>query len=278
MKRRTQTLFLSLLLYTFCLLISFVPQISATDTDYDALYREGAGPTIDGNISSSEWRGSKSYELTFQYSGEGTIKAVLYLLHNGSALFLGLNMTILDATNDNNDSMIIYIDENNNGNLDNQINRTGEEGIRLMRDGNYIDLSYNGSKWIDDESVSGTKGPSYGATNGVNGWEFYFPTGTNNSDFNEDLPSKVLDSAKKIGINIEYYNDTGGSNKYDSCTTLTNGTENLTAANWDNLICGALESPTNYQGIWIFIIIAMIIPLAVVLYILIWMIRKEKTY
>ena len=287
MKYRMRIFALIFLFCTYFTVINFIPPICATATDYEASYRSGALPTIDGTISSSEWSNITPYELTFQYNvtGNSTITVELFLLHDGTALFIGLNMTVLDNGSDPTDAFFIYFDENHDEECDGETTDPKEEGLMLRRDGNYTDLSFNGSEWIDDESVNDTKGPGIGATNMVGQWEFKFistynPTtrkSYNSSDFDVDLPSYTIERAAEFGFNIEYYD--ADLNRTDSCTTATNGTERVNATHWDDLICAALpEATPNLTAIWTFIIIAMIIPLGIVLYLYVWMIRKKKTY
>lgn len=254
------------------MLINFIPSVSATGTDYDAPYRSGAGPTIDGNITSAEWSNITPYALTFQFNDTGNreIKADLYLLHNGSAVFIGINVTTGETNKT--DAIIIYFDEDHNEQLTGT--EPSEEGLKLLRNGTYSDLCYNDTKWFNDVDLGLTQGPSFGATDNDTIWEFIFPTTSADADFDVDLPSVTIERALEIGINIEYYN--ADLDMYDSCTTTANRTERMNADLWDDLVCGSLpEPPPNLNAIWIYIIIAMILPIAVVLYLLQWLIRKE---
>ena len=250
--------------------IILIPSNVATDTEYDAPYQPGTGPTIDGTINSAEWANSTPVELIFQFDeGDPTIRVDFYALHNGTALFIGLNITLADTGLNDSDAFIIYFDENHNG----QLNATGsdpnEEGLQVLRNTTVIDLCYNESKWKSDEL-----GLSTGATNGIGEWEFVFIYSTNKSDFNVNLPSNVLEPEKTIGIDIEYYN--ADVNMTDSCTTAANTTRSLNPEDWDDLVCGRLPEPTpNLDAIWAYIIIAMIIPAGVIFVLFIVLYRKK---
>ena len=284
MKWKTRKVILIFLFFMYFTAIILIPSNVATDTDYNAPYQPGAGPTIDGTITSAEWFNITPYELTFQYNvmGNSTIKADLYLLHNGATLFIGLNITMGDNQSDDTDAFYIYLDESHDEKLKGEWNNSKEEGIELMRDGNFTDLSYNGTEWIDDETISLTKGPCYGATNGAGQWEFKFissydaitRTKLNTSDFDENLPSNVLENALEIGFNIEYYD--ADINLTDSCTTTDNGTRSLNPEDWDNLVFGEVpDPPPNLEAIWVYIIIAMIIPAGVIVTLFIVLYRKK---
>ncbi|MFX1293499.1 MAG: hypothetical protein ACFFD2_01380 [Promethearchaeota archaeon] len=285
MRWKTQRLTVLFLFITSFIIITYTPFSLTTDVDYIAPYRLGAGPDIDGSITTSEWVNSTKYDLTFGYNDTENpfIEVELYLLHNGSALFIGINVTTTDNQSDDADAFCIYFDEEHNAYLGGNATHPKEDGLRLTRDGNITDLSYNGIEWINDESIENlTKGPSYGATNSAGEWEFiiissYDPLkriSTNSSDFDVNFPSNVVEHAVEIGFNIEYYD--ADIDQYDSFTTSANGTVNNTPALWNNLIFDIIPySPPNTSIIWIFIVVAMIIPAGLILYILIWLKRKK---
>jgi hypothetical protein len=190
---------------TILMISSFIPAIKTTNINYNAPYRSGVGPTIDGVINAAEWNGSTSYEITFNFNDTNNpiITVELFLLHNGSAVFIGLNITTDDNQSDPADAFYIYFDEEHNDQLAGNGTLPREEGLKLTRAGVFTDLSYNGSDWIDDESIENlTKGPSNGVTNGLGEWEFivvssYNPVtrkSQNTSDFDVNLPSDVLES------------------------------------------------------------------------------------
>ena len=262
-----------------------IPSTHATATNYNVPYRSGNGPTIDGNISTAEWVGVTPVELTFQFNDteNPTIKVDLYLLHNGSALFIGLNMTTLDNQSDATDAFSIYFDEENNGDLCwLPENNSKEEGLTLLRDGNYTDLSYNDSEWIDDESIGESKGPGFGVTDGIGQWEFEFSSTYNpitwarynSSDLDIDFPSQPVEYVLEIGFNIEYYD--ADLNKTDSSTTAFNQSERLDASVWDDLLFGRVPyAPLDETALWIYVTVAMFLPLGAIFYLLMWLLRKE---
>lgn len=258
----------------------------ATGGKYDAPYRSGVGPTIDGSMSVGEWDDAVKYSLTFEFNDtqNPVIEVELYLLHNGSAIFIGINITTADNQSDIADRFSIYFDEDNNGLLSGNITHPKEEGLELTRDGNFTDLSFNGIEWIFDESIVNlTKGPSNGATNGVNQWEFivvstYDPEDRfmqqDSSDFDVDLPSVVIENAVEVGFDIEYYD--ADLNQTDSFCTTGNCSVSTMPALWDDLVCGKVpNSPPNMGAIWGYIIIGMIVPGVLILYMILWITKKK---
>ncbi|HUY00682.1 MAG TPA: hypothetical protein VMV49_14070 [Candidatus Deferrimicrobium sp.] len=270
---------------TYLVMSCFIPSIETTNTNYNAPYRSGTGPTIDGSIIAAEWNGSTSYEITFNFNDTANpiITVKLYLLHNGSALFIGLNMTTGDNQSDSTDAFYIYFDEEHNDQLAGNGTLPREEGLKLTRAGVFTDLSYNGSEWIDDESIENlTKGPSNGARNGLGEWEFivvssYNPVtrkSQNTSDFDVDLPSMVLEGAVTIGFDIEYYD--ADINQYDSFTTTANRSESTAVVEWDNLVFGKVPYPTpNFSAIWAYIVIGMLVPAVVIVLAMISVVKRK---
>ncbi len=285
MKWKMRKAMVIILLLTYFTVSNLIPSSGAEGTEYNAVYRSTAGITIDGNVTSTEWGSITPYNLTFQYdvTANSTIKAELYLLHDGEALYIGLNMTIGDNQSDDEDAFNIYIDESHDEELRGLVGNPKEAGLKVFRNGTYVDLCYdNVSHWIADESESLTNGPSSGAANGAGQWEFKFVSSYDSllrksydtSDFDEDLPSIVLENALTFGINIEYYD--ADIDLTDSCTTTVNGTERLNASAWDDVVCGTVPTPPpNLDSLWTYVIVAMIVPLGVFLYVLLWIKRKK---
>ncbi len=285
MKWKKQMTFVMFLILTYFLVITQFSNSNATDVEYTVPYRAGGGPTINGTITASEWVNAIQYTIIFQFNDTENpiIEAELYLLHNGSAIFIGLNITQADNQSDPADAFYIYFDEKNNGQLAGNATLPKEEGAKLTRDGNFTDLSYNGSTWINDEDIVDlTKGPSNGATNGVGGWEFvmvslYNPINRksiNTSDFDINLPSNVLEPTVRIGFDIEYYD--ADINQTDSFTTSKNRTVNTDPSKWDVLICGTVPpSQANLGAIWAYIAVGMIVPAGLIVFLIIWIMRRK---
>ncbi|MDD1778815.1 MAG: hypothetical protein LUQ65_11690 [Candidatus Helarchaeota archaeon] len=285
MKQKGQGIAVVFLVFIFLIAFTLNPISYGTGQTYNAPYQAGNGPTIDGTITGAEWTKSTTYNLTFSFNGTENqiIRASLYLLHNGSALFIGLNITQGGIHTTPGDAFIIYFDENNNGILNGNATRPNEAGANLTRDGTFTDLSYNNVTWIDDLSVENlTKGPSNGATNGIGIWEFVFVSSYDDvkhrakdtSDFDVNLPSNVLELPKTIRFDIEYYD--ANLTQMDSLVTTLNGTEALNPADWDLLVAGIVPmNDPNLLAIWGFIALVMILPAAVVAYLLIWIIRRK---
>jgi hypothetical protein len=273
------------LVLTFLILLMVNPASFGTGLTYNAPYRAGSGPTIDGAITAAEWIENASYPITFSFNGTENqiIQASLFLLHNGSALFIGLNITQGELHMNPNDTVYIYFDENNNGVLNGNKTYPNEAGAKLTRDGNFTDLCYNGT-WIDDLSVVNlTRGPSNGATNGIGVWEFIFVSSYDpikhltqySSDFDVNLPSNVIEPSVTIGFDIEYYD--ADLNQTDSFVTSLNQTEELNPSAWDHLVAGVVPyNEPNLLAILGFIVIVMILPAVLVFYILIWIIRRKR--
>lgn len=270
---------LTFLISSICNPVSF-----GNDQNFNAPYRAGSGPTIDGVISALDWIGGTSYVITFGFNGTENqqIQVSLYLLHNGSALFIGLNITEGDLHMNPADAFYIYFDENHNEILNGNTTKPNEEGAKLARDGSFTDLCYNGT-WADELSIENlTKGPSNGATNGNGVWEFVFISSYDpikhrtkySSDFDVNLPSNVLDHPVTIGFDIEYYD--ANLTQTDSFVTTLNETEYLNPSVWDHLVAGVVPyNEPNLLAIWGFIILVMILPAALVGYLLIWIIRRK---
>ncbi|MHA1267721.1 MAG: hypothetical protein ACTSRS_20970 [Candidatus Helarchaeota archaeon] len=264
------------LIFVVLLIGASLPFSSATGTEYPAPYVQGEGPVIDGTINFEEWSGITPIELIFAFNDTGNpiITVDLYAFHNGTALFIGLNITQGDNQTDSSDAFYIYFDEENDGALAGSNSNPAEDGLKLQRNGTYVDLSYNGSEWVSDAVFNSTNGPSYGATNGQTMWEFIFISCSNQKDFNVNLPSNVVERAVKIGIDIEYYD--ADIDTYDSCTSTSNNTESTNPTVWNILNCGAIpQEPPNEGALWTFITITMILPLAVGLYFIYYLIKKK---
>ena len=285
MKKKGQGLTVFFLVFTFIISLIFNPVSFGTAVTYNAPYRAESGPTIDGTITGAEWILNATYMVTFRFNGTENqiIRASLYLLHNGSALFIGLNITQGEIHMNPKDAVYIYFDENHNGILNGTKPNPNEEGAKLTRDGNFTDLCYNGT-WVDELSIGNlTKGPSNGATNGIGIWEFVFISSYDpvarrakySSDFDVNLPSNLLDQAVTIGFDIEYYD--ADLNQTDSFVTSSNQTEQLNPSAWDHLVSGVVPyNEPNLPAIWAFIILVMILPAVLVVYLLIWIIRRKK--
>ncbi|MHA1649119.1 MAG: hypothetical protein ACTSYB_02905 [Candidatus Helarchaeota archaeon] len=285
MKCKNYKILIILFVFAYLVSFNFISSTFATDVDYNVPYSEATGPIIDGNITAAEWASASKYALSFQFNDTGnpSIKFDLYLLHNGSALFIGINMTLADNQSDIADAIYIYFDEEHDEVLAGNSTHPKEAGLKLTRDGNFTDLSYDGSMWINDEDIENlTKGPSNGVTNGITEWEFvvlssYDPVNKiskNSSDFDVNLPSNVLEAAVTIGFDIEYYD--ADIQQYDSFTTTLNKTVNSTPSLWDNLVFAQVPwSAPNTSAIWGFIIIAMIVPAGLIVYMILWLKRKE---
>lgn len=242
---------------------------------YMALYQAGNGPTVDGTIVGAEWSESYTYSISFGFNKTENqiVQATLYLLHNGSALFIGLNITQGDIHTNPKDAFYIYFDENQDGTLEGTKAAPNEEGAKLTRDGNFTDLCYNGTMWLDELSVGLTKGPSYGVANGNGNWEFAF---IRSSEFNVDLPTNVLKPSINIGFDIEFYD--ANLTRTDSFVTTSNQTSlQWNASKWDILIAYKIPlNEPNLLDIWGFIILVMIAPAILVVYLLIWIIRRKR--
>lgn len=281
MKRSVVLKRIVVLLFLVCTYFAFMsnlPVNMATDTQYNAPYITGNGPVIDGNVTAAEWNNITPYIINFHFNNTENIAipVELYLLHNGSALFIGLNITQEVSQKNDTDAFFIYFNQKNDGELEGTADDPNEEGIKLQRDNTTTDLCFNGSQWIPDVDVGGTEGPSNGVTNGERMWEFIFVYHSNETDFNVNLPSNVVERAKEIRFNIEYYY--AYLDLYDSCTTLSNGSERLNASVWDVIVCGRVpEDPLDWGRLWMFIIVAMIVPAALILYIAFW-IKNKKVY
>jgi hypothetical protein len=284
---KSRSLVVMFVFMSYLLIISWIPTSLTTDTDYSAPYSSGNGPSIDGTIVASEWANGLNYTVSFQFNDteNPSIEVTLFLLHNGSAVFIGLNMTTLDNYSDPTDAFVIYFDEENNGELAGNGTLPREDGLKLSRDGNITDLSYNGSEWIDESNYGNlTQGPSYGATNGIGQWEFIFISSydpvnriyTNSSDFDVDLPSIVLEYAAEIGFDIEYYD--ADIDATDSFTTTQNGTVSEDPTLWDVLVCEKVPpSPLNMTKLWLYIILGMIIPAAFLVFMIYLIKQREVT-
>ncbi|MHA1132514.1 MAG: hypothetical protein ACTSQQ_17135, partial [Candidatus Helarchaeota archaeon] len=92
---KSRWLIVFFLLTTYLLISSGIPASITTDIEYSTPYCPGKGPTIDGSIEASEWASSLNYTINFQFNDteNPTVTVTLFLLHNGSAVFIGLNMT-----------------------------------------------------------------------------------------------------------------------------------------------------------------------------------------
>ncbi len=279
MKKKGQGIIAFFLVVTFLLSSIFNPSSFGTAESYSAPYRAGNGPTIDGTITGADWIQNATRTITFSFNGTQNqiIRASLYLLHNTSALFIGLNITQGDLLMNPKDAFYIYFDETYNGILNGTKPNPNEEGAKLTRDGNFTDLCYNGT-WVDELSIGNlTKGPSNGATNGIGIWEFVFISSYDpySSDFDVNLPSNLLDQAVTIGFDIEYYD--ADLNQTDSFVTTSNQTEQLNPSAWDHLVSGVIPyNEPNLPAIWAFILLVMILPAVLVVYLLIWIIRRKK--
>ena len=286
MKLKRQGIIVLFLFLTFITPLIFSPVSLGTAVNYNTPFRAGVGPTIDGTITATEWLHNANYTITFKFNGTENpeMSVTLYLLHNGSALFIGLNVTSGDAITDPEDAFYIYFDENHNGFINGTTTHPNEEGAKLTRDGNFTDLCYNGT-WINQLLIVNlTKGPSTGASNGIGSWEFVFISSydpvarraKDSPDFDVNLPSDVLEPAVEIGFDIEFYD--ADLNMTDSFVTLSNRTESMSPNRWDDLVCGRFPyAEPNLLAIWAFIILVMIIPAVLVVYIIIW-IRRQKNY
>ena len=275
MRWKMRNIGLLFILFSYFLMSSLIPSNIATATNYDAPYREGAGPIIDGTITAAEWINATQVEITFQFndSGISTLKVDLFLLHNAISLFIGLNITQEDNSIENDtDAFIFYFDEDHDEALDGSNSKPNEEGVKLQRNDVSTDISYNGSQWLNETE----NGPSHGRTDGNSMWEFEFIQAAlgDTRDFDVDLPSISWEGTLEIGFNIEFYD--ADTNKTDSFTTIQNMSESLNPAAWDDLIFGAFPPANpNLDAIWAYIIIAMIVPLGVILYLLLWMMRRK---
>ena len=267
--------------------ISFIsnPVSFGNAGNYNTPYRAGTGPNIDGTITATEWVGRLNYTITFNFNDTENpeMLVTLYILHNGSALFIGLNITQGDSVTDPKDAFLIYFDENHNGWLNGTKTQPNEAGAKLTRDGNFTDLCYNGT-WVDQLSIVNiTKGPSIGATNQLGSWEFVFVSSydpvkrhaKNTPDFDVNLPSDVLEREVTIGFDIEYYD--ADLMQTDSFVLGSNRTENMTPSVWNNLIFGTVPYPEpNLIVIWAYIGLFMILPAVIAVYLIIWIMRRKK--
>ena len=275
MRWKKRNIGLLFILFSYFLMSNLIPSNIATADDYKAPYRAGAGPVIDGTIAAAEWINATQGDITFQFNDSGitTLKVKLFLLHNATALFIGLNITQEDnSIEDAGDAFIVYFDKNHNEVLDGSNSKPNEEGVKLQRNNVSTDISYNGSQWLN-ETVNG---PSYGRTDGNTMWEFEFPQVAlgDYRDFNVDFPSIWWEYTLEIGFNIEFYD--ADTNKTDSFTNIQNMSERLDPTTWDDLILGAFPPANqNLDAIWTYIFSAMIVPLGFILYLLLWMMRRK---
>jgi len=281
MKQKRQSIITLFLLLIFFISLIFNPISFGTNTNYyNAPYRAGPGPIIDGNITAAEWNNCNITTIDFKFIGPANqMQVTLYLLHNGSSLFIGLNITQGDSHKDPGDAFSIYFDENNNKALD-----LNEPGARLTRNGTLTYLHYN-KTWLDNlKNANFMKMPCRGAANNITSWEFEFISSydsynrkaNNTPGFDVNLPSDVLEPEVPIGFDIEYYDD--NLSQTDSFVTSTsNKTEYTDPTNWAVLICGRVPySETDFTAIWVFIILVMILPAVLVGYLTIWIIRRKK--
>lgn len=285
MKQKRQGTIGLFLCLTFFIALMFNPVTFGNGGPYFAPYREGGGPNIDGTITTTEWIHSSNHTITFSFNGTENqkIQVTLYLLHNGSAIFIGLNITQGANHTDPKDAFYIYFDENHNGVLNGNTTNPNEDGAKLTRDGNFTNLCYNGT-WVDQGTiVNSTKGSDKGATNGVGYWEFAFIStydpvkrqAKQGLGFDVNLPSNALELEVTIGLDIEYYD--ANLSQTDSYITTFNRTEKTNPAVWYELICGRVPFPEpNLLAIWAFITLAMIVPAVLVGYLTIWIIRRKK--
>ncbi|MHA1651751.1 MAG: hypothetical protein ACTSYB_16280 [Candidatus Helarchaeota archaeon] len=177
---------------------SFKPKIIYLQSVYT-----NSSPKIDGYFDSTEW--APAFNINFTLELLGKIRQVeLYIMNNNTHLFFAFKISNEDAPNGNTDEMWIWLDSNNNEELDSY------EDIKILKteDTCYIDAYHTSPPWMyiyPDSNYGGT-------TDGYAFWNFSNSNGVGILIFETVFPFISSDPhdvnvsrGTIVGITFEYH-------------------------------------------------------------------------